>query len=165
MWRWIVLLALIPYALWLAFAYEYHVIDHVNLLFHEAGHVILTPFGETLHFLGGTAGQLFFPVAVAVHFWRHGKRFEAGIGGVWFAESLMYAARYMGDARTQQLPLLGGGIHDWHFLFGRWGLLGQAERIAGALHALAVVLLAASLFFMVRQALASRRAAVPRAWR
>ncbi len=29
-------------------------LDLVNRAFHEAGHVFLTPFGETIHFLGGS---------------------------------------------------------------------------------------------------------------
>jgi len=151
MWRWVIMAALVPYAFWLIFAYDYHFIDHVNLVFHEAGHVIFTPFGQTMHFLGGTIGQLFFPVAVAVNFWRQDQRFEAGLGGVWFAESGMYAAHYMGDAQARVLPLVGGGIHDWHFLFSRWGVLAHAERIAGFFHFMACLLLVASLIFMYRQ--------------
>jgi len=64
----LLLVLLSAYVLWLAFAYEYHFIDGVNLLFHEAGHLFLGFFGRTVHFLGGTIGQLFFPVACAVHF-------------------------------------------------------------------------------------------------
>ncbi len=151
MWRWILLLAALPYSFWLVFAYEYHFIDHVNLLLHEAGHVLFSPFGNTLQFLGGTISQLFFPAAFAVHFWRGDRKFEAGVGAVWFAESLMYTAAYMGDARARILPLVGGGIHDWHWLFSRWGVLAGAESIAGFFHFVASVLLVASLVFMYRQ--------------
>lgn len=149
-WRWGLLLGLILYAGWLTVAYEFHFIDRVNLAFHEAGHLFLGPFGETAHFLGGTIGQLFFPAAISIHFWRRGQRFEAGIGGVWFSESLMYAAEYMGDANARVLPLVGGGVHDWHFLFSRWGLLESAESIAGFVHFLACLLLIASLVWMYR---------------
>ncbi len=149
-WRWVLLLVLLPYAVWLVFAYDYHFIDHVNLVFHEAGHIVLTPFGETMHFLGGTIGQLFFPAAVAVQFWRQDMPFEAGIGGVWFAESLMYAAHYMADAQARALPLVGGGVHDWYFLFSRWGVLERTESIAGFFHFLASLLLIVCLVFMYR---------------
>jgi len=30
------------------------ILDSLNLVFHEAGHPLFSPFGETLHFLGGT---------------------------------------------------------------------------------------------------------------
>lgn len=156
MWRWIVFLALLPYAVWLIFAYEYHFIDNVNLAFHEAGHLIFTPLGETSHFLGGTIGQLFFPAAIAVYFWRDGRTFEAGIGGVWFAESLMYMAHYMSDAREMAIPLVGGGVHDWNFLFAQWGVLYRAEAIGGFFHFSAAVLLIGSLVYLFWQLKAAK---------
>lgn len=141
------LLALLSvYVLWLAFAYEYHFIDGVNLLFHEAGHLFLGFMGQTVHFLGGTIGQLFFPVACAVHFLQDGKHYEAWLMGIWFAESLMNTARYLGDAQAQMLPLVGGHIHDWNWLLGRWGVLPRCESIASALHVFAVVVAVVSLF-------------------
>lgn len=158
MWRWGLLIALLPYSAWLIFDYDYHFIDHVNLVFHEAGHVVFTPLGETLHFLGGTIGQLFFPAAVAVHFWRQHDRFEAGIGIVWLAESMMYTAHYMSDAQVRILPLVGGGSHDWHFLFSQWGILTGAEGIGAFVHFVAVLLLLATLIFMYRQLKAERNA-------
>ncbi|MEP6732973.1 MAG: hypothetical protein ABJE10_20185 [bacterium] len=47
----------------------------------------------------------------------------------------MYAA----DARAQELPLVGGGEHDWAYLLGETGMLshdqgvGRAFRAAGFL--------------------------------
>src|SRR5262245_23264935 len=96
--RRILAVALVPYALWLVFAYEYHFLDGVNLAFHEAGHLFLSPFGMVVHVLGGTLLQLAMPLVCAVHFLRQGQRFEPLVCGVWFGESLMYTALYMGDA-------------------------------------------------------------------
>ena len=128
------------YVAWLAFAYEYHFIDGVNLLFHEAGHVFLGLFGPTLHFLGGTLAQLFFPLACAFHFLRQQQLFEAWVVGIWFAESLMNTARYLGDAKAQALPLVGGHMHDWHWLLANHGGLDHCETIAAGLHGVAVVI-------------------------
>jgi hypothetical protein len=139
------LVPVLGYVLWLAFAYEYHFIDGANLLFHEAGHLFLNLFGETLHFLGGTLGQLFFPVACGLHFLQSGKHFETYLMGIWLAESLMNTARYLGDAQAQSLPLVGGHIHDWNWLLQRWGLLDRCEGIASGLHLLATSLAAACL--------------------
>jgi hypothetical protein len=144
----------LAYVLWLAFAYEYHFIDGVNLLFHEAGHVFLAFFGETIHFLGGTIGQLFFPIACGLHFLQAGKFFETNLMGIWLAESLMNTARYLGDAQAQSLPLVGGHIHDWNWLLQRWGLLDHCEGIAGGLHLLAALLAFACLigaFLSIRE--------------
>jgi hypothetical protein len=46
------------------------IIDHANLLFHEAGHVIFGIFGSTLGLYGGTLGQLVFPIVTALIFLR-----------------------------------------------------------------------------------------------
>jgi hypothetical protein len=136
----LLLIPVLGYVAWLVLAYDYHFLDGVNLLFHEAGHVFLGSFGETLHFLGGTLGQLFFPIACGVHFLQRQQRYESWLMGVWLAESLMYSARYLGDARDQVLPLVGGHIHDWGFLLGRWGLIDHCEAIAAVLHGVASAL-------------------------
>lgn len=154
--KWIVFIALLPYSLWLIFAYEYHFIDGVNLAFHEAGHLTFTPLGKTMHFLGGTIGQLFFPVVIVIYFLRQEKTFEASLVGVWLAESLMNVAQYMGDARDMNLPLVGGGVHDWNYLFARWEVLYRAEGIAAFFHVTASILLITTLLFMLKQLLAGR---------
>ena len=142
--RWVPLAA---YVAWLCVAYDFHFLDYVNLAFHEAGHIFLAPFGMVLGMLGGTLGQLFFPVACAVHFLRLGQRASALVCGVWLAESLMYVAHYMADARDMNLPLVGGEIHDWNWLLGRLGWLDAAGPLAAALHlaacALAIAMVAA----------------------
>lgn len=127
------------YVLWLVLAYEYHFLDGVNLLFHEAGHVFAGFFGETMHFLGGTLGQLFFPVACGFHFLQSRQFFESWIMGIWLAESLMNVARYLGDAQAQSLPLVGGHIHDWNWILTRWGMLDHCEGIASAIHGFAAI--------------------------
>jgi hypothetical protein len=133
----IVVAVLALYVTWLAFGYRYHFLDGVNLLIHEAGHVLFAPLGQTLAVAGGTILQLLFPLAFVVHFWRRGQRFGAAVCGVWASESLMYTARYLGDARAQELPLIGGHIHDWNYLLGEAGLLARAESLGTALHILA----------------------------
>lgn len=158
--RFILLAALLPYVVWLIFGYRYHFLDGVNLFLHEAGHVFFGVFGQTLQFLGGTVGQLVFPALFVGQFWRRGQRFEAYIVAIWFAESLMYAAEYMGDARRMELPLVGGGIHDWNWLFSRWGMLDQAEGLGAFIHVLASLLAIAAMVCAGRQAL-TENAAVP----
>lgn len=130
----------LAYVVWLVFAYEYHFLDGVNLLFHEGGHIFFALFGQTAHFLGGTLSQLFFPAACAFHFLQSRQLYASWLMGVWFAESLMNTARYLGDAQAQALPLIGGHIHDWNWLLRRWGLLESCEGIASALHFLAALL-------------------------
>lgn len=109
------------------------ILDHVNLAFHEAGHFFFGFLGELLHWLGGTLGQFVFPLLCVVHFLRREQLLQSACCALWGLENLRYVALYLGDARTQALPLVGGGQHDWAYLLGRFGLLEQDQRIAGVL--------------------------------
>jgi hypothetical protein len=139
------------YVVWLAVAYRYHFIDGVNLLVHEAGHVVFGPFGEVLGTLGGTLLQLFFPLAFLVYFWRRAQRLEAGVCGVWAAENGMYTAEYMADAQAQMLPLVGGHIHDWNWLLGRAGILGACEELGALLHVIASASAISAVWLVARE--------------
>ncbi len=145
--RRILLAALVPYVLWLVIGYHYHLLDGVNLAAHEAGHMVFRFFGQALHVLGGSIGQLVFPTAFVVYFARRGQIFEAAVMTIWVAESLMYMAEYMGDAQAQALPLVGGHIHDWRWLLSRAGLLSHCELLGGLLHGLAGLLAIGALAF------------------
>lgn len=160
--RWAFLAALLPYVVWLIFGYRYHFLDGVNLFLHEAGHVFFGVFGDTLQFLGGTIGQLVFPALFVGYFWHRGQRFEAFVTALWFAESLMYAAEYMGDARRMALPLVGGGIHDWNWLFTRWGMLDQAEGLGAFVHVVASFLVIGAMTGAARELKREAAAARPR---
>jgi hypothetical protein len=134
--RLLLLTALVPYAVWLVFAYSWHFLDGANLLFHEAGHVFFGFLGRTLGMLGGTLGQFVFPIATGLHFLRQERPFEACVSLLWLGETLMYTAVYMADAKARALPLVGGEIHDWHWLLSRWGLLRHCEGLGSVTHAL-----------------------------
>lgn len=105
-------------------------LDHVNLVFHEAGHVIFGLLGSTLELYGGTMGQLAMPAIVWMAVWRQRDTVACAIAGVWFFENFVNVARYMADAREQVLPLAGGGAHDWAEILARWGLLMSDQLIA-----------------------------------
>ena len=63
----------------------------------------------------------------------------------------MYAAEYIADAQRQLLPLVGGHIHDWHWLLTKWRLLAHAERLGAALHAFASVVVLGALAAAARE--------------
>ena len=105
-------------------------LDYVNLAFHEAGHPLLGVFGETMSLYGGTIGQLVFPLVAAVAFWRQREPVGYAVALVWLFENFLNIARYMADAQTQVLPLVGGGEHDWTNIFSRWGVLAADRSIA-----------------------------------
>ncbi len=107
------------------------ILDSANLALHEAGHPLTGILSSRLAVYGGTLFQLGFPVAVAVHFHRRGHAAGAAAGAVWLGENLLNVARYMADARVQELPLVGGGDHDWTEIFTRWHMLHLDTRMAG----------------------------------
>ena len=53
----------------------------------------------------------------------------------------------MADARSQELPLVGGGEHDWAYLLGSLGLLRKDHELAGAVHFLGVALYMLSIWY------------------
>jgi len=120
------------------------------ILFHEAGHVIFMPLGETIRIAGGTLGQLLMPLVCAVALFRRGDNFGAAIACVWMGMSGVDAAVYAYDAADPVLPLIGGGtgedsFHDFIFLFDRFGQLGHARGWARAMKGLSVLGMLAAL--------------------
>jgi hypothetical protein len=107
------------------------ILDHVNLAFHEAGHLFFRALGERAGLYGGTLAQFVFPTLTALHFARRGQTLSAAACAIWFCENLRYVALYIADARAQQLYLVGGGEHDWFNILQRWGALESDTRIAG----------------------------------
>jgi hypothetical protein len=136
------LLGVVATVIGLAFAYRASfdgfipVLDHANLAFHEAGHVFFGIFGPTLNLYGGTLGQLVFPVVVTVSFWRKGALVSAALALLWLFQNFLNIARYMADARAQQIPLVGGE-HDWFNILSRWSALSSDTMLARLLSTLA----------------------------
>lgn len=127
------------------------ILDSANLALHEAGHPLTGLLSERLMVYGGTLFQLAFPLAAAWHFRREGNSAGAAAGMVWLGENLLNVARYMADARAQQLPLVGGGDHDWTEIFSRWGMLHLDTRVAGLTHGLGVLIIAAGVIWLYRR--------------
>ncbi len=134
------------------------ILDSANLALHEAGHPIVGILSGRLMVYGGTLFQLAFPVAVAWHFHRRGHEPGAAAGLVWLGENGLNVARYMADARAGELPLVGGGEHDWLEIFARWGVVAHDTRIAGFTRVLAVLLVAFACAWLWRRWRANREA-------
>jgi hypothetical protein len=109
-------------------------LDHANLVFHEAGHVIFGILGSTLGLYGGTLGQLVIPAVIGMSFRAQQETVACAVAGLWFFENFLNVARYMADARAQLLPLVGGGDHDWTNIFSRWGVLSSDTSIASVVY-------------------------------
>ena len=97
--------------------------DSVDLPIHETGHLVFAPFGEFLQFLGGTLFQLIMPTAFVVYFAHRRDAHAASVALWWVAQNFWNISVYIADARSENLPLVGGGEHDWAFLLTRLGWL------------------------------------------
>jgi hypothetical protein len=124
-------------------------LDYVNLPFHEFGHILFTPFGDTMHFLGGTIGQLMWPSIFVFYFICRKEYLSASFCLFWFGENFLNISKYMADARDLLLPLVGGGVHDWNYLFYKWGVLHLDKNIAGVLFKLGVIIMTGSMIWAV----------------
>ena len=144
------LVVMCVYAAWLVFFYRYHWVDGINLLIHEAGHLVFSLFGETLGVLAGPALQLAVPFYITFRLWRRGEAVPAAVSALWSAESLMYTAEYMADANRLALPLIGGHPHDWRLLLDRAGALESAEEIGFALHIIASAAALGAVWWTIR---------------
>jgi hypothetical protein len=123
----------------------YRWLDSLDLAIHETGHLVFAFGGEHLTALGGTLFQLIVPLAFAVALWRHGDRHGATVPLWWLAQNCWNISVYIKDARAQELPLVGGGEHDWAFLLGEAGWLPRDQAIGGAVFVAGVVLYLAAV--------------------
>lgn len=129
---------------------RFWLLNGADLAFHEFGHIAFNFLGEFGQFLGGTLMQLAIPAAIAGYFYWQKERYGFSVTLFWVAQNLFNVAVYVGDARSQALPLVGGGIHDWNYLLGRTGLLEHDTGIAGLLRLLGWVLMLLSVGLAVK---------------
>jgi len=104
--------------------------DSVDLPIHETGHLVFLPFGEVMQFLGGSLFQIIVPAVFTGYFVKRGDKHAAFTCLWWVAQNFWNVSVYIGDARSELLPLVGGGEHDWAFLLGRFGWLNKDHVIA-----------------------------------
>ena len=130
-WRGVLTAVLAVYGIWCGLTPDrFHWPDALDLPIHETGHIVFGWGGEVLASLGGTLFQLIVPLAFVIYFWRRKDRHAASVALWWVGQNCFNIARYIADARAQELPLVGGGEHDWAFLLASWRLLPQDTAIA-----------------------------------
>lgn len=123
------------------------------LPWHEAGHLILRPFGEFMTIFGGTLFQIMFPVILGgALLVKRRDPFGAALAFWLLGYSVIYTGWYMHDAGDPQAMMVSGKSsaetdgHDWVNLFsymGGWWLqhavgvgifvarVGQAMMVTG----------------------------------
>ena len=123
-----------------------------NLVFHEAGHILWSPFGRFMTVLGGSLTQVLVPLICAGAFlWQTRDPFGAAVAVWWAGENLLDVAPYINDARDLKLVLLGGKTgaevegHDWEYLLNAMGVAYKDHAIAAAVHTIGALTMIAAL--------------------
>jgi hypothetical protein len=130
---------------------EYRFLDRVDLVAHEAGHLLLSWFGERLMVMGGTLGQLFVPTAFTVYFFLRRELYSAAVTFFWIGQNLFNISVYIKDAQAMVLPLVsvgGGGdsIHDWNYMLSGLGLLRHDQAVGTMVYLIGCAIIISSVF-------------------
>lgn len=141
--RWLVGLAAIGAMWWVAFKQDEPIpgLTYVNLGIHEAGHMFTYSASELVNSLAGSIAQVVVPLLIALYFFfRRGDWIGTGVCMVWAATSAVEVSRYVADAPTQKLDLIGDK-HDWAFILGPRGYdaMNKSASIAQTIHDAAAV--------------------------
>jgi hypothetical protein len=140
----------------------------ISIPFHEAGHILFSPFGDLLTASGGSLLQVLIPAACAAAFLTTSPNpFGAAVATWWTGQNLADVAMYIDDARALQLVLIGGRTgaevegHDWEHILTSAGWLHRDHQIAGAVQAAAALLMIGALVWAVTVTVRERSATPP----
>src|SRR6187549_1992007 len=123
----------------------------INLPFHEAGHILFSPFGAFMTAFGGSLMQLLIPLVCVISFIRREDGFAAAVCAWWAGQNLIDLAPYIADARALQLVLLGGHTgaevegHDWEAILTSLGWLGYDRTLGHTAHWTGVLTMVAAI--------------------
>jgi hypothetical protein len=136
-------------------------LDRVNLVAHEAGHLFFSWFGQFIQVMGGTFGQLFVPTAFTVYFSLRREFFSSAVALFWAGQNFLGISVYIKDAQAMALPLLsvGGGedvIHDWNYILSKLGILRWDHAVGTIAFWTGAVIMALSIAWAVYRSFESR---------
>ena len=115
---------------------------------HEASHLIFSFLPQILVAAAGSIGEVSFTVLVLAATIKGKAYFASVFAALWVMLAMSSAGRYMADARSQLLPLIGPGEtvqHDWNYVFGQLGWLNADAAIGGGVRIVGIIVGAAAL--------------------
>lgn len=132
---------------------EWHFIDTVNLIFHEAGHSIFIFFSPLLAASAGSLFQIIVPTSCVIYFYQRGEYLSAQLLMLWIAQNILNVSVYVRDAVAMNVSLLGGEgvIHDWNFILTELDILNKNIILADFLVVSAYLLAIASSILIMKQ--------------
>lgn len=137
---------------------DWHIIDSVNLIFHEAGHAIFFFLGDFVQIVGGSLMQVLIPASVTYYFYKRKEYFSACVVLFWVGQSFVNVSVYAGDAVAMQLPLLGGEgvIHDWNYLLSSLHMLSATPIVSEMFFLSGFALYIIAVYFGIYEAVEKR---------
>jgi hypothetical protein len=120
----------------------------VNLIFHEAGHILFMPFGRFMTILGGSLNQILIPTVIAGYFFFKGQKYSGAITLFWVGENFWDVSIYASDGRNAILPLLGGAdadSHDWLNLLSMMGITAHAQLVGSLIYGVGTLIYIAAI--------------------
>jgi hypothetical protein len=157
-WKLVVAVVATIYFFWCAYdPYQWHLIDGINLVIHEAGHIIFSVLGEFLMIAGGSLFQIIMPAIFVGYFAYQRNYYSASLVLFWVGESVLNVSVYAADSLALQLPLLGGqdSMHDWNYMLSNLGLLPSTHTIANSIRllgTLTIIFASCGAFWFARKA-------------
>ena len=146
-----ILISYFTYIMFTMKPYPWIILDNVNLLIHEAGHLIISFLkNEFLTTLAGSLFQITLPVIFLVYFLIKKELDGIAFCVFWLGDNLINVGIYMKDAVYKMLPLLKEGLkHDWEYIFFEIGQTNNAEKFGDFTINLGYVLLAGSVVLSI----------------
>jgi hypothetical protein len=131
--------------------HDWHFVDNLSLIIHEAGHAVFFFFGDFLHILGGSLFQILFPLVYVGYFYIRRDFFSASILLFWVGQNILAVSVYASDAIAMQLPLLGGDsvLHDWNYVLTYLHVLRYTPQIGGTLYLFGVLVIASAAMLSI----------------
>jgi hypothetical protein len=135
----------------------------ITFAFHEMGHLAFAWGPKFLAVAGGSIFQLAIPTIAAIYLYKKQEDyFGAAIGAIWLAYAMWELSDYVGDARSQDLPLVGFAApedleHDWHYLLGTLRLLPLDHFFAFVMKVVSLGIGAAAVAFAIWLLMQMRR--------
>jgi predicted secreted protein len=130
---------------------EGHLIDNVDLIFHEAGHTIFFFFGQFIQVCAGSGFQILLPLLISIYFFKTGQKLSGALCLLWLGQNILNVSVYAGDAIAMQLELLGGDgvMHDWNYILSTLDILRYAPRIAHMMYEIGFITIATGMVMSV----------------
>lgn len=135
---------------------DWGILHLVNLIFHEAGHLIFIFFGDFITALGGTLMQLIIPIICMITLLnKTNDPFGGSTCFWWIGENFLDISIYMNDAERMWLPLLGGrfgysspyGTHDWNYILNELSVLIYCQIFAKIIFCIGILIMLLSIIW------------------